>query len=87
MNRALIHRALFVLAIVLASTFAIVRSPVRLGLDLRGGASLILRVKVDDASAAQRHEVVEQTRQNIGAPRQRIRPFRSSHPTVCQPGK
>jgi preprotein translocase subunit SecD len=52
-----------VLAIVLASTFAIVRSPVRLGLDLRGGASLIVRVKVGEATPTQRREVVEQTRQ------------------------
>src|SRR5205085_3522846 len=41
----------------------VVRAPVRLGLDLRGGASLILRVKVDHASATQRRDVVEQTRQ------------------------
>src|SRR5207237_4240392 len=41
----------------------VVRTPVRLGLDLRGGASLILRVKVDDATASQRRDVVEQTRQ------------------------
>ena len=47
----------------LAAAFAIVRSPVRLGLDLRGGASLIVRVKVDDVPLAQRRDVVEQTRQ------------------------
>ncbi|MCU1273593.1 MAG: protein-export rane protein SecD [Bryobacterales bacterium] len=63
MNRALIRKSLLILAIVLASAFAVVRAPVRLGLDLRGGASLILRVKVDDVSAAQRRDVVEQTRQ------------------------
>ncbi len=63
MNRALIRRTLFVLAIVLASAFAIVHSPVQMGLDLRGGASLIVRVKVGDISPAQRREVVEQTRQ------------------------
>lgn len=63
MNRALIRRTLFILAIVLASAFAIVRSPVRLGLDLRGGASLIVRVKVDEVSPAQRRNVVEETRQ------------------------
>jgi preprotein translocase subunit SecD len=59
----LIQRSLLVLAIVLASAFAIVRSPVRLGLDLRGGASLIVRVKMDNVPPAQRREVVEQTRQ------------------------
>jgi preprotein translocase subunit SecD len=63
MNRTLIRRSLLVLAIVLASAFAIVRSPVRLGLDLRGGASLIVRVKMDDVPPVQRREVVEQTRQ------------------------
>lgn len=63
MNRALIRKSMFILAIVLASAFAVVRAPVRLGLDLRGGASLILRVKVDDAPAARRRDVVEQTRQ------------------------
>jgi preprotein translocase subunit SecD len=65
MNRTLIRRSLLILALVLASAFVIVRSPVHLGLDLRGGASLIVRVKVDDLPFAQRREVVEQTRQII----------------------
>jgi preprotein translocase subunit SecD len=47
----------------LVSAFAIARWPVQLGLDLRGGASLIVRVKMDDIPEAQRHEVVELTRQ------------------------
>jgi preprotein translocase subunit SecD len=63
MNRTLIRRSLLVLAIVLTGAFAIMRSPVHLGLDLRGGASLIVRVKMDDVPPAQRREVVEQTRQ------------------------
>src|SRR5258708_32268536 len=64
MNRTLVCKTLFILALVGASVFAIVRTPVRLGLDLRGGASLILRVKVDDAaSPEQKRDVVEQTRQ------------------------
>ena len=64
MNRTLIRKTLFILALVAASAFAIVRRPIKLGLDLRGGASLILRVKVDDsASPEQRRDVVEQTRQ------------------------
>src|ERR1700719_294104 len=63
MNRKLIRKSLLIFGIVLASAFAVVRTPVRLGLDLRGGASLILRVKVDDATASQRRGVVEQTRQ------------------------
>ncbi|MGB6940990.1 MAG: protein translocase subunit SecD [Bryobacteraceae bacterium] len=63
MKRTLIRRSLLVLAVVLAAAFVIVRSPVRLGLDLRGGASLIVRVKVDGVPLAERSEVVEQTRQ------------------------
>ena len=63
MNRMLLRRSLLVLAVVLAAAFVIVRSPVRLGLDLRGGASLIVRVKVDGVALAERSEVVEQTRQ------------------------
>ena len=65
MNRTLIRRSLVVLAVVLASVFAITRRPVQLGLDLRGGASLILRIKLDEIPPAQRAEVVEQTRQII----------------------
>jgi preprotein translocase subunit SecD len=63
MNRTLIRKTLFILGIVLASAFAIARAPVQLGLDLRGGASLILRVKTDGASPEQERGVVEQTRQ------------------------
>ena len=63
MKPAIVHRTLFILAILLAGAAAIVREPVRLGLDLRGGASLILRVDVEDASPARRSEVVDQTRQ------------------------
>jgi preprotein translocase subunit SecD len=62
-NRTLVRKTLLILAIVLASAFAIAHAPLHLGLDLQGGASLILRVKVEDASAAQRSDVVEQTRQ------------------------
>ena len=63
MNRKLFRRSLTVVAIALASVFAIVRWPVQLGLDLRGGASLILRVKTDDIPPEQRLEVVKQMRQ------------------------
>lgn len=62
MNRDLIRKSLFIAAIMLASAFAIFHWPLRLGLDLRGGAGLILRVKVDDATPEQRREVVQQTR-------------------------
>jgi preprotein translocase subunit SecD len=63
MSRHLIRKTLFVLAVVAASLAAIVYIPLKQGLDLRGGASLILQVKVDGASAAQQREVMEQTRQ------------------------
>jgi len=63
MNRSLVRRGLLVVASVLAGAFAIARWPVQLGLDLRGGASLIVQVKVDGIPTAQRAEVVEQTRQ------------------------
>jgi len=63
MNRTLIRRSLLILAIVLACAFVILHWPVRLGLDLRGGASLIARVKVDGQLPAQQREIVEQTRQ------------------------
>lgn len=62
MNRTLIRKTFFILMIVMASVFAVLRTPLRLGLDLRGGVSLILRVKVEHATAGQQREVVEQTR-------------------------
>ena len=63
MNRALMRKVLFIVAIILASAFAIFHTPLHLGLDLRGGVSLILRVKVEDPSAERQREVVEQTRE------------------------
>jgi preprotein translocase subunit SecD len=61
-TRSLIRKSLLILAITLGSVFAIIRAPLTLGLDLQGGASLILRVKVDQGSTTQVREVVEQTR-------------------------
>jgi preprotein translocase subunit SecD len=63
MNRTLWRRSIFIAAIVLACGFAIASWPLRLGLDLRGGASVIVRVKTDEVSPDQRREIVEQTRQ------------------------
>jgi preprotein translocase subunit SecD len=62
MNRTLMRKILFIVAITLAGVFAVLRSPLRLGLDLRGGISLVLRVKAEDASAGQMREVMDQTR-------------------------
>lgn len=71
----LAKRTLFILAIVLVCLYGIVGAPtsmsalrdnfrrnIRLGLDLRGGVSFILRVKTEEVPSAQRREVVEQTR-------------------------
>jgi len=63
MNRTLIRRTLIILAILLTAVLVIVHAPLRLGLDLQGGTSVILRVKTDAASPSQQHDVVEQTRQ------------------------
>ncbi len=63
MTRTLVRKTLFIVAVVAASVAAMVYAPVRLGLDLRGGASLIARVKVDDASPERRRDVVQQTRE------------------------
>ena len=62
MNRTLIQKILFIVALTLAGVFAVFRAPLRLGLDLRGGISLVLRVKAENATADQLREVVEQTR-------------------------
>jgi preprotein translocase subunit SecD len=62
-TQSLIRKSLLILAITLGGVFAIIRAPLTLGLDLQGGASLILRVKVDQGSPTQIREVVEQTRQ------------------------
>lgn len=63
MSRALLRKTFWIAALTIAALFAILRWPLQLGLDLRGGASLILRVKLDVASADQRQGVMEQTRQ------------------------
>ena len=65
MKRQLLRKTLLILAITLASVYVILRWPLRLGLDLRGGVSLILRVKVQGATLEQQREVLEQTRQII----------------------
>jgi preprotein translocase subunit SecD len=73
------NRILLIVAILAAAVVAIVRWPIRLGLDLRGGASLIVRVKVDEIPATQRAEVVEQTRDIL---ERRINAYGLSEATV-----
>jgi preprotein translocase subunit SecD len=77
MNRRLIQRTLLIVAIVFASAFAVIYSPLHLGLDLRGGTSLILRVKTE--SGAVQPEVVTQTRQIL---ERRINAYGLSEATV-----
>lgn len=83
MTGPLIRRLFLVLSIVIASFLAIRFWPVQLGLDLRGGASLVLQVKVNDASPSQRRDVVEQTRQIL---ERRINAYGLSEATVQQYG-
>jgi len=63
MSRTLLRKTIWTAALTIAAIVPIVRWPLQLGLDLRGGASLILRVKTDEASAEQQQGVMGQTRQ------------------------
>lgn len=62
MNKTLIRKTLLIVAIALVAAFVLLRRPLRLGLDLRGGTSLILRVNVEKTSNDRIREVVDQTR-------------------------
>ena len=84
MNRSLIRKTVFIVAVVLVSIFAIWKAQLRKGLDLQGGASLILRVRVDSADASRQREAVEQTRQILdrrihafGLAETPVQPYRS----------
>ena len=79
MNRP-VKKTLFIMVIVLVCIYGIAGTTgIRLGLDLRGGVSFILRVKVEDAPAGQRRDVVEQTRRVL---ERRINPFGLSETPV-----
>jgi preprotein translocase subunit SecD len=58
---------------------AIARMPLRLGLDLRGGASLIVRVKTEEAPPAEQQDVMQQTRRIL---ERRINAYGLSEATV-----
>jgi preprotein translocase subunit SecD len=79
MRHVLFRRTLWIAALALAAIFAIVRMPLQLGLDLRGGASVILRVKMDDAPADRRQGIMQQTRQIL---EHRINAYGLSEATV-----
>jgi len=63
MRTGLLRRTGFVLAVILASAIVLSLIPVRLGLDLRGGTSLILRVKAEAGSLEDERDLVDKTRE------------------------
>jgi preprotein translocase subunit SecD len=79
MRRSLLRKTFFIVIVALTGAFALFRLPLRLGLDLRGGVSLIVRVKVEDASLERQREVVEQTRHILES---RINAYGLSEATV-----
>lgn len=79
MTRSIGRRGLFILAIVLGSLIAVWKLPLHLGLDLRGGTSLILQVKAEGTPAYPMSEVVEQTRQIL---ERRINAYGLSETTI-----
>jgi len=62
MNKTLLRKSLLIVAIAVAAALVLLRRPLSLGLDLRGGTSLIRRVNVEGTSSERIREVVEQTR-------------------------
>jgi preprotein translocase subunit SecD len=63
MNKTLVRKSLLIVAVALAAALVLLRRPLSLGLDLRGGTSLILRINAEGTSNDRIREVVEQTRQ------------------------
>lgn len=63
MNKPLVRKSLLIVAVALAAFLVLLRKPLSLGLDLRGGTSLILRVNAEATSNDRIREVVEQTKQ------------------------
>jgi preprotein translocase subunit SecD len=75
MNKSLLYRGLLILAItaLVVYFFWPIDKKIKLGLDLRGGIHLVLRVKVEDALRSERDKVAErlsQEAQASGAPGQ-----------------
>ena len=87
MKRTLWRKTIFILAIVAICAAGIAAFPVRLGLDLRGGASLILQVQVKEAidagATAPAREIFEQTRRVI---ERKINAFGLSEATIQEYG-
>jgi preprotein translocase subunit SecD len=63
MNKTHLRKSLLIVAMTIAAVLVLLRRPLSLGLDLRGGTSLVLRANVDGTSSERIREVVEQTTQ------------------------
>jgi preprotein translocase subunit SecD len=61
MNKSLLWRGILILAVTVMMAFTVYppKEKIKLGLDLRGGIHMVLRVQVDDAIRAERDKVVE----------------------------
>src|SRR5688572_14855108 len=71
MNKRIRNRSLIIIAVTLVSIYMFagfppsvegLREKIRLGLDLRGGTQLVLRVNVDDALKATTNQTIEALR-------------------------
>ncbi|HXT21537.1 MAG TPA: hypothetical protein VN923_12350, partial [Thermoanaerobaculia bacterium] len=83
MNKSLLYRGLLILAVTVLVVVAFwpPEKKIKLGLDLRGGIHLVLRVKVDDALRAERDKVAErlsQESQSSGGPALPMQPLSAS---------
>lgn len=65
MKETLLRKTLLIVAMTAIAVFLLSHKPLRLGLDLKGGTSLILRVNTERTSGDRVREVVEQTRQML----------------------
>jgi preprotein translocase subunit SecD len=83
MNKTLLRKSLLIVTIALAAALVLLRRPLSLGLDLRGGTSLILRVNVEGTSNERIQEVVGQTRQIL---ENRINAYGVSETSIQQYG-
>ena len=80
MNKSLLYRGIFILAVTVLVAFAFwpPKDKIKLGLDLRGGIHLVLRVKVEDALRADRDKVAERLSQEAqaeGQPALQVQPL------------
>jgi len=71
MNKSLLWRGILIVAVaaIMALTIWPPKEKVKLGLDLRGGIHLVLRVKVEDALRADRDKAIERLQQEAATAR------------------